>query len=347
MNIKDVAELAGVSAATVSRYLNCSDAVAADTGRKIERVISLTGYSTARQSKRVELNKNPTIGVIIPSLLNPVFSEIVAGIQQRARHFGYSTLVIDTQYACDQEQQAVADLVRQRVEGVVLTIADASENRALEVLRDFRFPYCLLHNQSLAGEPCVYVDNYQAGIDVAKRVVELGHRHVGMITGRFRTSDRAKRRYQGFVDGLSEHGITLECLLEVEQNKLDSFGAHQRRILGSENAPTVWFCSNDLLALKALNALQALGFSVPDDVSIIGFDGMSLGQLVTPSLATVAVPHLKMGQVAVDILFNSKAGARLSTSIALEHEIQMNGSLGVAPNKIRTKRLLLESKNGC
>lgn len=348
MNIKDVAELAGVSPATVSRFLNQPSAVASSTAEKIERVISLTGYSADRHSQGVEFNRNPTIGVVIPSLLNPVFSEIVAGIQQRARHFGYSTIVIDTQYDGGQEKQAVIDLIRQRVEGAVLTIAEVSKNQALAVLRDFKFPYCLLHNQSDNHEPCVYVDNYQAGKDVAHRIVDLGHRRIGMVTGHFLSSDRAKKRYQGFKDGLNECGITLSHLLEVDQNKLDPFGVEETRLMEDTTAPTVWFCSNDLLALKAINSLRAIGLEVPSDVSIIGFDGMSLGQLVTPSLATVAVPHLKMGQVAVDILFNAKAGAKLSTNLAMEYELQMNGSLSAAPNHSINEQLIIgDYKNGC
>ncbi|MDR9829403.1 substrate-binding domain-containing protein [Vibrio sp. FNV 38] len=343
MNIKDVAELSGVSPATVSRFLNKPSSVAELTAQRIKRVVSLTGYTAARSNGKVDINKNPMIGIVISSLLNPVFSEIVAGIQQRARHFGYSTVVIDTQYDTEQELQAVADLIRLRVEGVVMTVAQAKNNQALAVLRDFQFPYCLLHNQSNEEEPCVYVDNYQAGRDVANKVVSLGHRTIGMITGLFLSSDRAKKRHQGFKDGLNEHGIELNCLLEVEQNKLDSFGEKETNAMKAGNAPTVWFCSNDLLALKAINALRMLDLDVPADVSVIGFDGMGVGQLVTPTLTTVAVPHFKMGQVAVDILFNAKAGSKLSTSLAMEYELEMNGSLGKAPKLNINEQALLEN----
>ncbi|WP_234497383.1 substrate-binding domain-containing protein [Vibrio maritimus] len=330
MNIKDVAELAGVSPATVSRFLNQPDSVAKYTAQKIERVITVTGYSAVKRETKVEMSKNPTIGVVISSLLNPVFSEVVAGIQRRAQHFGYSTIVIDTQYDSEQELRAVADLIRLRVEGVIMTVADAANNQALGVLRDFSFPYCLLHNES-QDAPCVYVDNYQAGIDVANRLVSLGHKDVGMITGLFTSSDRAEKRYKGFKHGLAQHGVQIKTLLEVPLSKLDSLGESEIEAMKAKGAPTVWFCSNDLLALKAINAFQSMGLRVPQDVSIIGFDGMSLGKLVTPSLATVAVPHLKMGQVAVDILFNAKAGSKLKTCLAMDYELQMNGSLGEAP----------------
>ncbi|GEA61214.1 substrate-binding domain-containing protein [Vibrio comitans] len=340
MNIKDVAALSGVSPSTVSRYLNQPVSVAKGTAEKIERVIALTGYNAAKQDKKVEMSKNPTIGVVISSLLNPVFSEVVAGIQRRAQHFGYSTIVIDTQYNSEQEMQAVADLIRLRVEGVVMTVANSANNRALAVLKDFNFPYCLVHNQSTQA-PCVYVDNYQAGRDVALKLIELGHQKVGMITGSFQSSDRAKKRYQGFRDGLVEQGIQLSDLLEVDQNKLDSFGKQETQVMTADDAPTAWFCSNDLLALKAINAARELELNVPSDVSIIGFDGMSLAQLITPGLATVSVPHLRMGQVAVDILFNAKAGSKLATSLAMEYELQMNGSLGAAPKSRFNEQALI------
>ncbi|MCX2761113.1 substrate-binding domain-containing protein [Vibrio sp. Sgm 22] len=331
MNIKDVAVLAGVSPATVSRFVNTPESVASATAQKIERVIDTTGYRIDRKSHALEFNKNPTIGVLIPSLLNPVFSEVVAGIQQRARHFGYSTIVLDTQYDSEQEQQAAIDLIRQRVEGVILTIADVSDNAALELLRSFKFPYCLLHNQSVENEPCVYVDNYQAGKDVAQKILEYGHIKIGMITGHFASSDRAKKRYEGFKQGLYEKGVELSQLLEVDQNKLVPFTDSEMSLLSGECGPTVWFCSNDLLALKTMNALKSTGRRIPQDVSVVGFDGMGLGQLVSPNLATVAVPHIDMGKMAVDILFNAKAGSIERFEFALKYELQMKGSLGAVP----------------
>lgn len=102
-------------------------------------------------------------------------------------------------------------------------------------------------------------------------------------------------------------------------------------LLSGECGPTVWFCSNDLLALKTMNALKSTGRRIPQDVSVVGFDGMGLGQLVSPNLATVAVPHIDMGKMAVDILFNAKAGSIERFEFALKYELQMKGSLGAVP----------------
>ncbi|MFA0088113.1 substrate-binding domain-containing protein [Vibrio sp. 10N.261.51.F12] len=329
MNIKDVAALASVSPATVSRYLNNEALVAPATASKIRRVIEVTRYTSAEKTEALTLNVNPTIGVVIPSLLNPVFSEVVAGIQDRARHFGFSTIIVDTQYDSTQERQAIVDLIRQRVSGVLLTIASVENNEALAILRDFNFPYCLLHNESTDGEPCVFVNNYQAGWQVAERLYQCGHRQLGMITGRFGTSDRAIKRYQGFSDYLRSKGVTISHLSEVDQSQLDPFEDTPLDV-GNMNVPTAWFCSNDLLALKAINRLRRNGFAVPGDISVVGFDGMNLGQLIHPPLATVEIPHFLMGKVAVDILFNAKAGSTIQTHIALDFKLQMTGTIAEA-----------------
>jgi DNA-binding LacI/PurR family transcriptional regulator len=327
MNIKDVAALAGVSPATVSRCLNNTGPLSSETRTRIEKVIDLTGYDANKASKQVDWNHNPTIGVMIPSLLNPVFSEIVAGIQQRARHFGYSVIVVDTQYELSRERQAIIDLIRQRVVGVILTTASVENNEALSLLREFRFPFCLVHNQS-PDEPCVYVDNYQAGWDVADQLLALGHQKTGMVAGRFQSSDRAKQRYLGFTDRLKQETLLPPMqLVEVDQYALTPFDQTQGSFFDSLLAPTAWFCSNDLLALKLVNHLKAQGIAIPEMVSVVGFDGMALGQILYPPLATIQVPHHTMGLYAVDLLFNSKHKTTLPLTKQLDYQPHFVGTM--------------------
>lgn len=327
MNIKDVAALAGVSPATVSRCLNNTGPLSEATRARIEKVIALTGYDASHASKQVDWNHNPTIGVMIPSLLNPVFSEIVAGIQQRARHFGYSVIVVDTQYERSREKQAIIDLIRQRVTGVILTTASVEDNEALSLLREFRFPFCLVHNQS-ADEPCVYVDNYQAGSEVAEHLLSLGHRRIGMVAGRFQSSDRAKQRYLGFTERLQQSAtLSSAQLIEVDQYALTPFDQTQSSFFDSSHAPTAWFCSNDLLALKLVNHLKTKGILVPESVSVVGFDGMTLGQILYPPLATIQVPHHAMGLCAVDLLFNAKHKAALPLARQLDYQTHFVGTV--------------------
>lgn len=330
MNIKDVAALAGVSPATVSRCLNETGPINEHTRARIEKVIAMTGYSTQPSDKPIDWNHNPTIGVMIPSLLNPVFSEIVAGIQARARHFGYSVIVVDTQYERSREKQAVVDLIRQRVAGVILTTTTADDNEALSLLREFKFPYCLVHNQS-NSEPCVFVDNYQAGWDVAAHLLSLGHQQFGVVAGRFQSSDRARQRYQGFTDFLRDTANKNAQLVEVDPYALIPFEDMDVACFRSDKAPTAWFCSNDLLALKLINYLISHGIRVPHDVSVIGFDGMALGQILSPPLASIQVPHHDMGLCAVDLLFNSKCQNTLPIARQLDYRPHFVGTVTHAP----------------
>ncbi|AJQ94795.1 substrate-binding domain-containing protein [Gynuella sunshinyii] len=333
MNIKDVAALAGVSAATVSRCLNNTGPINIQTRARIEKIVRLTGYRTHQVTKPMEWKHNPTIGVMIPSLLNPVFSEIVAGIQARARHFGYSVIVVDTQYERSREKQAIVDLIRQRVAGVILTTSSVADNEALSLLREFQFPFCLVHNQS-ADEPCVYVDNYQAGWDVAAHLLTLEHRQFGVVAGRFLSSDRAQQRYQGFTDCLKKTANLSSQLVEVDPYSVAPFNAIQATWFESSSAPTAWFCSNDLLALKLINHLTSKGVNVPDDVSVVGFDGMALGQIVSPPLASIQVPHHDMGLCAVDLLFNSKCRNALPLARQLDYQPHFSGTVAKAQSSI-------------
>ncbi|CAM3617837.1 HTH-type transcriptional repressor CytR [Vibrio aerogenes CECT 7868] len=326
MNIRDVAALAGVSPATVSRLLNQTGRVSAVARERIEKVIQTTDYDPGRKSGRIEVNHNPTIGVVIPSLLNPVFSEIVSGIQARARHFGFSVMIADTGYERERERQAVVDLIRQRVAGVILTVASVENNEALSLLREFRFPFCLVHNRSEGNEPSVFVDNYQAGHDVASQLIASGHTRLGMVAGQFQVSDRARQRYAGFLSRIDADDSALsEALIEVDP--CDDAPFDHSCLLTMHRQVTAWFCSNDLLAMKLMHYFSRRGIRVPEAVSVVGFDGMSFGQLVSPPLATVRVPHRTMGNCAVDLLFNSRHQTGLTLQRQLDYEMSLRGSV--------------------
>ncbi|WP_083602681.1 substrate-binding domain-containing protein [Vibrio spartinae] len=365
MNIKDIAALANVSPATISRYFNGNGLICHQTRERIEKVVHLTGYHPKQKSTRVALNHNPTIGVLIPSLLNPVFAEIVAGIQERARHFGYSTIIIDTEYQQAREQQAVVDFIRQRVSGVILTVASIEKNQALSLLKEFNFPLSLVHNQFTADDATVYVNNFQAGWDVADHLLRLGHQKLGMVAGQFNRSDRARLRYEGFKARISQDKqARLLTLLEIdpmanspftdlEQSRVHSFSLNNDPLNNDplnndqlnndqlnnaslnnsllNNAPSAWFCSNDFIALKLIRHLRHAGTRVPEETSVVGFDGMSLGQITYPALATVKVPHLQMGHLAVDLLLNSKHHTTLPRQRELPYELSLTGT--VAPVK--------------
>ncbi|CCN37020.1 putative LacI transcription regulator family [Vibrio nigripulchritudo SO65] len=331
MNIKDVAQLANVSTTTVSRYLNKPELVAPDASERIAKVIELTGYSPRKQFTGVKLNTNPTIGLMIPSLNNPVFAEIASAIQSKARFYGYSTLIIDTQYQSELEKLAIITLLRQRVAGVLLTVSSTRNNEALSLLREFGFPYCLLHNQSESEEACVYVDNYQASREVAFALHKKGHTNFGVVTMDFSASDRGKARFAGYTDALKDLGYDISQITHVElPPNRHAPDIHDDSFCPNSNV-TAWFCTNDLLALRTLKALRKQGAKIPENVSVVGFDGMALGMLYHPQLATVSVPYQKMGEVAVDLLLNERIAhnrtRQISRQIEVGHQLMMTGTV--------------------
>ncbi|MEI8631390.1 substrate-binding domain-containing protein [Vibrio sp. PP-XX7] len=141
-------------------------------------------------------------------------------------------------------------------------MASVQNNEALALLHEFHFPLCLVHNESVGEVPSVYVDNVKAGWDVADFLITSGHHRLGMIAGQFHASDRAKQRYAGFQRRIQQDEFArLEVLIEVDPNDVTPFALCD--ITAKDTAPTAWFCSNDLLALKLINHFHLQGLSVP------------------------------------------------------------------------------------
>lgn len=170
------------------------------------------------------------------------------------------------------------------------------------------------------------MDNYQAGYDVVAQLIAAGHTRLGMVAGRFQVSDRAKQRYAGFQSRIDAGEMAIsEALIEVDPCEDAPFDAS--RLLSMHRQVTAWFCSNDLLAMKLMHYFSRQGIRVPEEISVVGFDGMSFGQLVSPPLATVRVPHRMMGNCAVDLLFNSRHHTGLNLQRQLRYEVNLSGSV--------------------
>ena len=306
--ILDVAELAGCSKSTVSRYLTGSIRLAGDTRQRIADAIAALGYRPSAIGRSLQ-GKSPTIGVLVPSLTNPIFASSLAGVQDRARSADLGVIVTTSDYDCVTELAAVRTLAAHRVGGLVLTVCDARDSRALDLARSERIPTVLLFNESHEpGLPSLSVDNAGAARDMARAMVALGHRRIAFVAGHFAASDRSRLRYAGYVDAIRQSGGTPLPPIEV-----DFLGeAAQERMVAlfaAPDAPSALLCSTDILALSAIAALREIGLRVPEDVSVAGFDGLDVGSLVSPRLATVMQPTYEMGRQAMDLLLSRAAGA--------------------------------------
>lgn len=327
---RDVAETAGVSVATVSRVINAATGVNPETAAKVHAAIAELGYRPNGVGRSLKTASSRLIGVLIPTLSNPVFAEAVDGIAEGVADGGYSLLFAASDYRREAESRSIETLLRYRVDGLILTVADAADSRILDLLDTAEIPYVLAYNPAGAHRrPTVTVDNRAAGALVANRLVELGHRRLGMIAGRLPDSDRARARHRGFTEAAAAAGLPPPLLAEVPftRPELEPVLAG---IFAAPDPPTALFCSNDMLAIATIGVLTGLGIAVPGEVSVVGFDGIAIGAHLHPTLATVVQPSRELGRTAARQLLRRLGGEAAVAPVILPHALRHGASLGPA-----------------
>jgi len=324
--IRDVAARAGVSIATVSRVLNGRAPITPQTAAKVQAAVEALGFRANRTGRELRAGTSRTVGVLVPSLDNPVFAESVAGIQEAAREAGWSVLIASSGYEADRESEAVESLLSHRIGGLLLTVADADHSPTLDALDGEGVLYVLVYNQPVRTDRATAtIDNVAAGRDATRALIAAGHRRLAMVAGRFAASDRSKQRYRGFAEALAEARLDEVALIEAGFD-MTEFDAATRRLLTGPERPTGLFCSTDLLALRIMALLREAGIGVPAAVGIVGFDGIGVGRLMAPSLATIVQPSREMGRRAFLHLLARLDGAA-PERILLPYEFRPGGSL--------------------
>lgn len=333
--IRDVAELAECGIATVSRVLNDSGPTSVDTRDRVLTAARELGFHFNEVGRSLKRQRSRTIGVLVPTLSNPVFAVAVQGIQQAASQHGYDVILTSANYDQETEEKALAMLLAKQVDGVILTVSEPGNSAALAMLADNDVPHCLIFNQPATTKcAAVGVDNTGAAQQVGQKLIELGHVNATFVAVRFSMSDRSSDRYRGFQKAYGEHGLEQPGLLEVDYAPGDLEIALISLFEVSPHT-TALFASNDMLALCCIRALRTLGKLVPDDVSVVGFDGIAVADLVDPRLATVATPCSDMGSKAARLLVEAleKNTRPPAAVISLPFEFRSGESLGLAVSK--------------
>lgn len=304
MSIQSVAAKAGVSVATVSRAFNFPDKVTPATRELVERVARELHYVPNASARTLRTQRSRALGVVLPTLLNPTFAECLQGIARAAIAGGYAIIPVTTGYRLDEEERAVHLLLAGNVDGLILVVSNPSTSAALARLRTGGTPYVLAYNRH-PDHPCVTVDGEAAVADAVSRLVLLGHRRIAMVSGTLAASDRAQQRYRGYQKGMADAGLNAPPLIEVPfvESAVDMLA----QLLQARSRPTALVCSNDLLAIRSIRAAHLSDLAVPDDLSVVGFDGIALGEDLTPALTTVAQPNSDIGRRSVELLIQAMA----------------------------------------
>lgn len=327
---EDVAMAAGVSTATVSRYLANPSAVSEKRGKLIRCAIESLGYIPHGAAQALASQRSRTIGVIVPTIDNDIFAEGIQAFQRRLQEKGYTLFIASSDYSTEEELAQAERLISRGVEGLMLVGAE-HQPQLFDILHNKQLPY--LYTWSFKPDlphPCIGFDNYRAATRLTQFLLDLGHTRFAAISGITRLNDRAKDRLAGCIDTLTAQGIELtpEHIIECRYDLAESRQA-LRKLMALTPRPTAIVCGNDIIAMGALFEAQSLGIRVPEELSIVGFDDVAMASHIHPALTTMQVPSKEMGEKAADYLLARLAGERVSDTLELEAKLVVRETTAV------------------
>jgi LacI family transcriptional regulator len=325
--ISDVAVLAGVSTATVSRCLNAPASVRTELRERVGAAVRQLGYVPHGAARALASQRSKTIGAVIPTFNNAIFASGVHALQRRLSEAGYTLLLACSDYDQENELRQIETLVTRGVDGVML-VGEAHDARVYQLLAAKTLPYVNTWIYGAASvHPCVGFDNRDAAHRLARYVIDIGHTEIAMIAGITAHNDRAAERVEGVRQALEERGLGFspDRLIESPYNIADG-GLALRQVMGSARPPTAVICGNDVLAFGALFEAQRSGIEVPARLSITGFDDLELAAQLNPPLTTMRVPTIEMGRRAAEYLLARLDERPTQKCVALEVGLTVRGT---------------------
>lgn len=300
--LEDVARAARVSTATISRSINEPDKVAPDTRARIEKVIESLGYTPNFGGRVLASNRSNIVGAVIPTMANAMFASGLQVFQEVLSDSSYNLLVASSGYNTDTELQQIKSLVAQGADGLLL-IGSSRPAETTRFLNLRNIPYVIAWCYQ-KNDPRYFAgfDNTKAAISITREVLKKGHRKIAMIAGHAEQNDRSKNRIAGVKEAIAkQNNATLLSIIETDYT-LDAGGNAFDAIINGKKQPTAVICGNDVLAAGAIVRAKELGVDIPNDVSVTGFDDITLATVVSPALTTVRVPQLEMGKSAANLM---------------------------------------------
>ncbi len=330
ITIFDVAEKAGVSHSTVSRVLNNKSNVSAETRERVQRAMEQLGYVGNIHARRLAGGSSRVIGLLVDHLNTGYTDELIRGIDDALEAHNYNLMLYTTHRKKTKEVAYVTKMTHDFAEGLIL-IVPRNEKAYLDTLRQRKFPHVLIDYQGYNRYvPSIITTNKKGGYDATSYLIEAGHRRIGFITGDM-AYGCALERLAGYQAALEEYGIAFNPELVREGSFLQPQGYQcAQSLLSLPEPPTALFVSNDGMAFGAMEAARELGFRIPDDLSIIGFDDVPQAAHVHPPLTTVRQPLEEMGRSAVSLLMKYIANpnaeierVELSTSLIVRESCRV------------------------
>lgn len=299
MNINEIAKLAGVSRATVSRYLN-QGYVSEEKKAIIRKVIEETGYQPSTQAQTLRTKKTSLVGVILPKINSDTISREVAGISDVLTSKGYQMILANTNNNVEEELKYLSLFRERQVDGVIF-IATMFTKKHMQMLKDYKVPIVIL-GQHLEGYPCVFQDDYRAAMLVTEKLLEQGTKF-GYIGVTERDEAAGQKRRKGFEAALrkNKREIDSSCLKEGNFT-MDSGYEKAKEIFEQHPEIDSVVCATDTMAIGAMTRIKELGLRIPEDVQVAGIGDGTPGKIVEPKLTTVHFFYKTSGKEAAEML---------------------------------------------
>lgn len=301
--LHDIVRETGASLATVSRALAQPDLVRPDTRARILDAAARLGYVPNRKARALASGQSQSIGVVVPTLNSPIFSACLQEMQRTVAAQGYQMLIAAHEYDSASEIAALSQLLSHGVDGLIVVGADRPAT-AWALIEGAGIPLVQMW-EGRSGHDCIGVDNHRAGVLIARHLIALGHRHIGVICGHQTNNDRQSARLAGIRATLDQAGLDLPRSAISEQPLTLAAGRSGcTTLLQLVPRLTAIIGTADLLAIGAMIEAQGRGIAVPDSLSIAGIDNVDVAAHLAPSLTTVDIPAEDIGRHAASRLLD-------------------------------------------
>jgi LacI family transcriptional regulator len=334
--IRKVADLAGVSTATVSHVINDTRAVSAPLTARVLNAMEQLDYQPDIIARSLRRRETLTIGLLVPSIEIPFFAFVAAKIEAAANDAGYSVILCNTGWSLPHEVRYLNNLLARRVDGLLCISLAMSAEHIAPLLRR-RTPVVVFERTMPGVEvDSVEIDNFQGAHDATSHLLDLGHRRIGCITG-LANSNLNDERIGGYRHALAQRGIPFEPALLRTGDYTPAAGVRESlELLRLPMPPTAIFAFNDLMAMGVMQAVQHRGLRIPVDMAVIGFDGLAFTEHCSPPLSTVEQPVAEMSVGAIAMLLDRIKGgsspARVRTLAA--KLVTRTSTTGCAPETL-------------
>ncbi|MFA0441388.1 transcriptional repressor PurR [Vibrio sp. 10N.286.49.C2] len=322
--MKDIAKQAGVSTSTVSHVINKTRFVSEEISDRVNQVAKELNYAPSALARSLKMNRTRTIGMLVTTSTNPFFGEVVKGVERSCYHENYNLILCNTEGDTERMLSSIDTLMQKRVDGLIL-MCSTLEGEKIDIFDKYpSTPVVVMDWGPIHFESDKIQDNsFLGGYLATKHLIDSGHTEIGCITGPL-DRHQAQMRFEGYKKAIEEANIVENPNWIVEADFECEGGAQALDILMERGPlPTSLFVCNDMMAMGVINVADQRNISIPEQLSLIGYDDIHIAKFMTPALTTIHQPKYRLGKVAVETLLDK-----------IEKRVQQAGLIQLEPTLV-------------